>query len=200
MLALAALDPEAWQPARLWILVFVVTRSAFAAWAAGIRAQFWTGRIPDLRGWARRSPILALAFVPIVIASVGFPGLASFDARRSLIGLSLDGPFATIVFVGTIAPLAYYGRLLAVGLRQPDRLGAAGGTWMPRFEPVDLTALGPWLRTTADVNRAVSTAAIALLLGSLALGTAAGWFGGPASAAGLPPSLEAPTEFFVPEE
>ena len=34
ILALAALDPAAWAPARIWILAFVVARSAFAAWAA----------------------------------------------------------------------------------------------------------------------------------------------------------------------
>jgi NADH-quinone oxidoreductase subunit N len=197
MLALAALDPAAWQPARIWILAFVVTRSAFAAWAAGVRAQFWTGRVPDLNGWARRSPILAISFVVIVVASVGFPGLASFDARTSLVDLALDAPFATLVLIGTLAPIAYYGRLLAVGLRRPDRIGVAGDAWLPRFEPLDVTALAIWLRRTGDANRAVATALVALLLGLLALGTAAGAFGGPAAAAGLPPGLEAPTEFFV---
>src|SRR5688572_14443541 len=34
MLAIAALDPAAWAPARTWILALIVTRSAFAAWAA----------------------------------------------------------------------------------------------------------------------------------------------------------------------
>lgn len=199
MLALAALDPEAWQPARIWILAFVVTRSSFAAWAAAVRAQFWTGRVPDLHGWARRSPILAVAFVLIVVAGVGFPGLASFDARTSLVELALDGPFATIVLIGTLAPLAYYGRLMAVGLRRPDRIGEASDAWLPRISPPDVTALGAWLRTTWGANRAVGTAVVALLLALLALGTAAGAFGGPAAAAGLPPGLEAPTEFFVPE-
>lgn len=199
MLALSALDPEAWRPARLWIIAFVVTRSAFAAWAAGVRAQFWTGRIPDLRGWARRSPILAVAFVLIVVAGVGFPGLAAFDARTSLVELALDGPFATIVLIGTIAPLAYYGRLMVIGLRRPDRVREAGDAWLPRISAPDVTAPGAWLRTTWGANRAVSTACVVLALSLLALGTAAGAFGGPMAAAGLPPSLEAPTESFVPE-
>src|SRR6185503_7383001 len=56
MLAVAALDPEAWAPARIWILAFVAARSAFAAWAAATRATFGTGRISDLRGWALRAP------------------------------------------------------------------------------------------------------------------------------------------------
>ena len=74
LLALAVLDPAGWAPARIWILVFIVTRSAFAAWAGGIRTVFRTGRIDDLRGWVVRSPILAVAFGLIVVASVGLPG------------------------------------------------------------------------------------------------------------------------------
>ena len=58
MLAVAALEPEAWAPARTWILAFVVARSAFAAWAAGTRTVFGTGRVAtcaagrsDHRSW-----------------------------------------------------------------------------------------------------------------------------------------------------
>src|SRR4029079_14478667 len=110
MLALATLDPEAWAPARTWILIFVVARCAFAAWVAGIRAGFWTVRVADLRGWVWRSPLLAVAFVMVVIASVGFPGLVVFDARKSIVDLALVAPLAGIIFLATLAPLAYYGR------------------------------------------------------------------------------------------
>jgi NADH:ubiquinone oxidoreductase subunit 2 (chain N) len=198
ILALAALDPQVWAPARAWILVLVVARSAFAAWTAGIRAGFWTGRVADLRGWARRSPILAAAFVMVVVAGVGFPGLVSFDARRSIVELALDGPLATIVLFGTLAPLAYYGRLLSIGLAKPDRVVEPVDAWRPRVTPPDLTAMGRWLRSTWDANRAFSTASVALLLGFLALATSAGAFGGPAAAAGLPPSLGAPGELVAP--
>ena len=61
MLAFAALDPAAWTPGRIWILAFVVTRSAFAAWAAVVRDSFGTSRLPDLRGWGFRSPLLVAA-------------------------------------------------------------------------------------------------------------------------------------------
>ena len=81
VLALAVVGPDALAPGRTWILAFIVARGAFAVWAAGIRAGFFTGRVADLRGWARRSPILAVAFVLVAVASVGFPGLASFEAR-----------------------------------------------------------------------------------------------------------------------
>ena len=85
ILALAAIGPDTWGPTRTWILAFVVARSAFAAWVAGVRAGFWTGRVADLRGWALRSPLLTVAFGLVAIASVGFPGLAAFDARTAIV-------------------------------------------------------------------------------------------------------------------
>src|SRR6185312_15153847 len=92
ILALAIIGPDALEPGRLWILAFIVARGAFAVWAAGIRAGFFTGRVGDLRGWARRSPLLLVALLVVAVASVGFPGLASFDARASLVGLAVARP------------------------------------------------------------------------------------------------------------
>ena len=198
ILALAALDPGAWAPGRTWILAFVVARGAFAAWTAGIRAGFWTGRVADLRGWARRSPILAAAFVLVVVASVGFPGLAAYDARRSIVELALDSPWATMVLLATLAPLAYYGRLFLIGLAHPDRVVEPVDAWRPHVTPPDRTALRHWARTTWDTDRAFTTAAVSLLLGLLALATSAGAFGGPAAAAGSAPALEAPGEVVEP--
>jgi len=198
VLSLAALDPEAWAPARTWILAFVVARSAFAAWTAGIRAGFWTGRVADLRGWALRSPILAVAFIFVVVASVGVPAMASFDARTSLVELVLEGPLATLVLLGTLAPLAYYGRLLAIGLSRPDRVLEPVDAWRPRVTAPDLTGVRRWLSRTWDVNRAFSTATVAALLGALALATSAGAFGGPEAAAGPPPGPSSPTGFVEP--
>ena len=198
VLSLAALDPEAWAPARTWILAFVVARSAFAAWTAGIRAGFWTGRVADLRGWALRSPILAVAFIFVVVASVGVPAMASFDARTSLVELVLEGPLATLVLLGTLAPLAYYGRLLAIGLSRPDRVLEPVDAWRPRVTAPDLTGVRRWVSRTWDVNRAFSTATVAALLGALALATSAGAFGGPEAAAGPPPGPSSPTGFVEP--
>jgi len=198
ILALAALSPEAWAPARTWILSFVVARSAFAAWAAGIRAGFWTGRVADLRGWALRSPILAVGLVLVVIASVGFPGVAAFDARAALVNGSLGPPSSTIVLIGTIAPIGYYVRLFAIGLARPDRATGPLGAWRPVVKLLDVTAVRPWLRTTWDVNRAFTSASIALLLALLALGTSAGAFGGPAAAAEGPPTVGIPNEDVAP--
>jgi len=198
MLALATLDPEAWAPARTWILVFVVARSAFAAWAAGIRAGFFTGRVADLRGWARRSPILAIALVVVAFAAIGVPGMASFDSRSALVGMALDSPLATFVLVGTLAPLAYYARLLVIGLRSPDRASEPVNAWRPRLTAPDLTQLRRWLTGTWDTNRAFTTTAVALLLAFLALATSSGAFDSSAAAAGLPPSLDAPSEIVAP--
>jgi hypothetical protein len=74
LLALVALDPAALGAVRTWILALVVTRSAFAAWAAGLRIAFGTGRIVELRGWAAGSPVLAVAFGLVVVRASVFPG------------------------------------------------------------------------------------------------------------------------------
>jgi hypothetical protein len=65
-------------------------------------------------------------------------------------------------------------------------------------ERLDLTALRPWLRTTWDVNRAFTSASVALLLALLAMGTSAGAFGGPAAAAEGPPNAGTPNEVVAP--
>jgi formate hydrogenlyase subunit 3/multisubunit Na+/H+ antiporter MnhD subunit len=197
LLALAVLDPAGWAPARIWILAFVVTRSAFAAWAGGIRAAFRTGRIDDLRGWVIRSPILALAFALVVAAAIGLPGLLAFEARASLVSLAFDGPVATLVFVATFAPLTYYARLLAVGLGRPRR-PEPPTDWRPRVLRLDLTSPVAWARSTWDLNRVFSAAVVATLLGVLALATSVGAFGGADAAAAIPAGLEGPSESFAP--
>ncbi len=198
VLSLGALGPDGWAASRTWILAFVVARSAFAAWTAGMRAGFYTGRIADLRGWARRSPILVVALGLVVVASVGFPGLAAFDARASIVDLAIPGSLSTVVLIATFAPLLYYGRLLVIGLSRPDGVGEPIVPWLPRLTRPDLTAVRPWLLRSWDVNRGFTTAWVAALLALLALATAAGAFGGPEAAAGLPPSLAVPGEVGAP--
>jgi hypothetical protein len=194
LLALVALDPETWGAARTWILALVVTRSAFAAWAAGLRIGFGTRRIVELRGWVAGSPVLAVAFGLIVIASLGFPGLAAFEARSTLVNAAVDGPLATIVLLGSLAPVAYYGRLLSIGLSRPD--GALDrGAWRPQLAAMNLTAPGEWWRSTWETNRAFSGALVAALMGLLALSTAGGAFGGTEAAAGTAPGPASTTSF-----
>jgi formate hydrogenlyase subunit 3/multisubunit Na+/H+ antiporter MnhD subunit len=189
ILAIAALDPAVWAPARTWILAFVVTRSAFAAWAGATRASYQTGRLRDLRGWALRSPGLAIAFVIIVIAGVGLPGLAAWQARGAIIEAAVAGPLALIAWVGVLSPLVYYARLGVIGV---DRARPDGQTvdWRPHVRPVDLSRIRPWLAMTWSDNRVPAATATTLGVAVLALAVAAGAFGVPEAAAGAPPSLE----------
>lgn len=189
LLAVAALDPDVWAPARTWILAFVVSRSAFAGWAAAIRATYFTGRLQDLRGWAIRSPLLGIALILVVLASIGLPGLAAFEARGTVIGLVLDGPLAAVAWVGALAPLAYYARLLVVGLQRPDP-GRHGVLLRPRLQPIALTDLRRWAAMLWADNRAWVASASATGLAVVALLVAVGFGGVPQAAAGLPPSLD----------
>jgi NADH-quinone oxidoreductase subunit N len=198
LLAVAALDPAAWAPARTWILAFIVARSAFAAWAAATRATFGTGRLLDLRGWAVRAPILAVILAIVVVASIGLPGLAAAEARGQLITLVLDGPVAYVVMLGTLSPLLYYGRLFAIGVERP--VTGPRVAWRPVVSGLDLTDVRASLgRTWAD-NRLVIATGGAGLLAILALVVSAGAFGGPGAAAGLPPTVGASVESFAPGE
>jgi hydrogenase-4 component F len=197
LLAVAALDPEAWAPARTWILAFIVTRSAFAAWAAATRATFYTGRVADLRGWAARSPLLGISLGLVVVASVGLPGLAAFEARASLVSLALSGPLATIILLGTLAPVVYYARLLVIGLERP--VGSTDRILRPDLTPLDLTHLRAWIVRSWGANRGLSATVATVVLAGMALATAAGAFGGPAAAAGLPPAGGPAVESFTPD-
>jgi NADH:ubiquinone oxidoreductase subunit 2 (subunit N) len=192
IMALGVIGPGAVAPGRMWILVFIVSRAAFAVWTAGIRTGFFTGRVADLRGWARRSPLLAAALFLVAVASVGFPGLASFDARAELVGLAVVSPLNILLGLVTLVPLIYYGRLLAIGLSSPDSVGEPVVAWRPRASPIEVGAIGHWLRRTWDANRAFTTAAMAVLLSLAALATSAGAFGGPTAAAELAPTVTLP--------
>ena len=201
ILAVAVLDPAAWAPARTFIIAFVVARSAFAAWAAAARATFHTGRVDDLRGWILRSPLLGVAFAAVIVATIGLPGFAAFEARATIVALAIPGPIGLVVLLGTLSPLVYYGRLVAVGVSRPK--GGTGGIVAGTraiVTPLDLTAGRTWLATTWGANRAFTATVGAFLLGSLAIGASMGAFGVPAAAAGLPPSLDVVTESFAPIE
>jgi NADH-quinone oxidoreductase subunit N len=196
MLAIAALDPAAWAPARTWILAFVVVRSAFAAWAAATRATFGTGRVDDLRGWLVRSPLLAIVLLLVILGSIGLPGLAAASARGQLVDRVLDGPLEILVLLGTLSPLLYYGRLIAVGIERPGMHPRVA--WRPVVSGVDLTNVRSSLARIWSDNRLVSATGGAALLAVLALVVSAGAFGATEAAAGLPPSLHVSVESFAP--
>jgi hypothetical protein len=128
IMAFAALDPSVWAPSRTWLLNLLVARTAFAAWTMAVHARFGTRRVPELAGWARRSPVLGLALLAIAVASVGWPGLAAFEARASIIRLATDDPIRGLILASVFLPLLYYGRLLLMGLGRyaAASAGAAG--------------------------------------------------------------------------
>ncbi len=200
LLAIAALDPDAWAPARIWILAYVVTRSAFAAWAASLRTTYGTGRIPDLRGWAVRSPVLAIALGLIVLAGIGLPGLAAFDARATLVDLAVPSPFSVLVLLGTFAPLAYEARLFVIGARRPPAEVPApvGRGGLPRRTALDVNDVRGSAGTFWSVNRAAVASLLTVVLAVGALVVAAGGLGGPEAAAGVAPGAEGPSESFEP--
>jgi hypothetical protein len=68
--------------------------------------------------------------VVIVAATLGWPGSPVFEARGTLVGLGLPDPLHFIGTAAILLSLAYYVRLLAVGLLTPtDTVRRAGGDW-----------------------------------------------------------------------
>jgi formate hydrogenlyase subunit 3/multisubunit Na+/H+ antiporter MnhD subunit len=202
LLGIAVLDPAAWEPTRLWLLAFVAGKSAFAAWAAAMRATFGSHRLSELRGWARRAPVLALALAAIVVGGVGWPGMAIFTARASLINLAVDGPLANALLAAALASLLYYGRLFVTGFLAPSpavlagpdtRVEARVGPPGP-FSPAFLDDA----RAVWAANRTAVAGAIVLVLASVSLAVAGGGLGVREAAAGLPPAAGAPGESFTP--
>lgn len=200
LLGIAVLDPAAWEPTRIWLLTFVAGKSALAAWAAAMRATFGSHKLSELHGWARRAPILALALAAIVAAAVGFPGMAVFAARASLIELAVAGPFAAAVLVVALGSLIYYGRLFATGLLKPGPVVlAATDRSAPRLVPTPgRLAFLDGARAAWSDNRAAIAGAVVLVLASVAIAVSGGGLGVREAAAGLPPAEVAPGESLVP--
>jgi NADH:ubiquinone oxidoreductase subunit 2 (subunit N) len=222
VLGLAVLDPAIWEPVRTWILVFVVARSALAAWAVAIHGGFGTRRLPELDGWARRAPVLAAALVATAIATIAWPGVVAWTVRAAIADLALPGPVATVVTVAPLLGLAVYGRILFVGLRPPGSAVRSGrGEW-PRWPAPwpsrPMVGLSPTERAferaghagsgVLDVlwtipagirlNRMPLAAVAVLVLAGLALSVAGGGLGVPAAARAVPainePGPSEPTE------
>ena len=177
------------------------SRSAFAAWAAAIRTDvLHRPRLGDLRGWAIRSPLLGLAFVLVVLASIGLPGLAIFEARVGLVGLNFEGPLATDRPAGH----ARAARLLRAPRRhrrraagRPDRRRGADAD-RSSDRSTSRTCVGWYSRTWSD-NRAFAATGATLLLTVLAVIVSAGGLGVTEAAVSGPPIGEPAVESFAPD-
>jgi formate hydrogenlyase subunit 3/multisubunit Na+/H+ antiporter MnhD subunit len=119
VLAMAALDPAVWGPARVWLLTAAVTKSALAAWAGVVEDRFESRSLPELRGWLRPSPLLGLGLVLIVIATIGLPGSAVMTARFELVGRGASGPWDALLLVASLLTLPAYVRWLWLGIAAP---------------------------------------------------------------------------------
>lgn len=116
LLGFAALDPAAWGPARVWLVAMAASKTALAAWSAVAEDRFETRSIPDLRGWLRRSPILAAGLVVTVIATFGVPGWIAYEARGTLARLVVDAPWDVLLVLAGFLTLPTYLRLLVLGI------------------------------------------------------------------------------------
>ena len=117
ILAIASLDPLLWGPARTWLLMVAVTKTALAVWAAVVENRFETRSVPELRGWLRPSPLLGCALLLIVLATYGLPGWAVMNARVALAGHGAGGPWDAALLVAPILlTLPAYVRWLWLGM------------------------------------------------------------------------------------
>jgi hypothetical protein len=127
----------------------------------------------------------------IAAAAVGFPGLVVWDARATLVDLTIAGPIGLVVVLSSVAQLAIYGRLLIVGFSKPSEAVAGGlterPTWPDAVAPRNIVGLsraervfergGHAIGVALDVcgdpaaigaNRALLAGAIAVLVAALA--------------------------------
>ena len=151
LLALSARSDAAAEPARLWLLVFVVAKTGLVGWAAAVVHAFGTNNLGQLRGWLRRTPLLGVALVAILIATVGWPGEAVFEARASLVRLALPGALQLLFFVSILLTIAYAGRILIIGAFRPGADVAAARSERPRL----------WRSTPVAEATVVATAVVA---------------------------------------
>jgi NADH:ubiquinone oxidoreductase subunit 2 (subunit N) len=149
LLALAARDADAAEPTRLWLLAFIVAKSALVAWVVTLSSTHGSSKLQDLRGWFRRSPILGVALIGIVVATLGWPGSPVSEARTTLIRLALPSQLQFLGIVAVFGAIAYYGRLIGVGLMAPGELVKSSTGERPRWPHSQLAVAAKSPRTRA---------------------------------------------------
>lgn len=189
VLAFASLEPEAAAAARDWLVASAMVKTAFAAWATVIRATYGGHRLAELGGWARHSPALGMAFAAILVAAIGLPGMALFDARAGLISGSLPGLGTIVALAVTAMPVIYLGRLALAGLAPVSAAVAGGPSGRPTWTGGRAEGWSEGSRVQAiravpaemRANRAPLMALGVVILAAMALVTAIGGAGGAAS-------------------
>lgn len=186
VLAFASLEPDAAAAARDWLVASASVKTALAAWAAVARARYGGHRLAELGGWARRSPLLGAAFAGTIVAAIGLPGMALFEARSTLIGGAVGGIGGLLTLLVAAMPAIYLGRIglagiaplsTAVGATPSGRLRWTGGRaagWSGGTVAQAVRALPAEVRA----NRAPLMGLGVLVLAAMALVTAIGGAGG----------------------
>lgn len=190
LLAFASAGSAAATAGRDWIIAAVAVKAGLAAWVHVTRSSFGTNRRADLRGWARRAPILGVAFVIVLVGAIGFPTFAGFEARATLIQQAIPSPLSMLVLLVAFAPLVYLGRLLVDGIGAPSRIvrsapgvdiilerSAAGG-WTGARTPIRLAL------SLLRANRLPLAAAAAILAAVVGLSVSIGGLGSTAQGQG----------------
>lgn len=180
----SAVDPAAWGPTRSWLGVLIAVVAGLAAWLWALEAAYGTRHLPELRGWARRSPGLGLALALLAVATVGLPGTLVWEARTGIVDAAIVGPVAILARLLVVLPLFPIGRILVAGLAAPSATVAAGRSDRPVAPGVDQDRLA-WVRMTARANRAPFSTVVVLVVALLAVAVAIGATGlGPAADGG----------------
>jgi formate hydrogenlyase subunit 3/multisubunit Na+/H+ antiporter MnhD subunit len=156
LLALAARTDAAAEPTRVWLLAFVAAKTGLVAWVGAVSHAFATSNVGRLRGWLRRTPLLGLALVALMLATLGWPGSVVYEARSTLIRLALPGQLQFLFAASIMLGLACVGRLLILGALAPTENVTEGGSERPRwaFDPLRprkaTVAVDPAAGSTAD--------------------------------------------------
>jgi formate hydrogenlyase subunit 3/multisubunit Na+/H+ antiporter MnhD subunit len=186
VLAFASLEPQVVAAARNWLVASATVKTALAAWAAVVRTTYGGHRLDDLGGWARRSPVLGVAFAGILVAAVAVPGFSMWDARVTLIEGAIPGVGFALAVVAAVMPAIYLGRIGFAGIAPVTSAVAAGPSGRPRWSGGRAAgwsegSMGSAIRAVPAelrANRAALAAAGVVALAAMALATAVGGAGG----------------------
>jgi len=186
VLAFASLDPGVVAAARNWLVASATVKTALAAWASVVRTTYGGHRLDDLGGWARHSPALGVAFAGILVAAIGLPSMALFQARTDLVSSAMPGFGQVVAIIIAAMPAIYLGRIAVAGLAPVSPAVAAGLSGRPRWtggravgwSEGPLTQAIRAIPTELRANRAPLMALGVLALAVMALLTATGGAGG----------------------